>query len=807
MFNFEPVNNNGNHMKRIFIFILFIQLISLNQNFSQTDAFTKQILEIGKSDNRTMYWQDMLSNRFGGRITGSDAYLNSAEWVKNELIKMGLEAELDDVASVPVGFNRGAWFGKMITPQLINLEFVTPSYTAGTKGKQKGRAVLMPSEKNYDSLKSTLKGAWILIDGVSEGLPIDRDTISLFTKKLIASGALGTIQLSRLPIRALDSRTVKSFDDLPVLCDIKLLDEQYNLIKSLIENGEEVILEFDIRNHFKPGPVKYPNVIGVLKGTEFPDEYVILGAHLDSYDVATGSVDNGSGVANMLEAIRMITAAGAKPRRSIMVQLYAAEERGLLGSKSWVQKNKNILDKISIVYNKDSGTNALTSLLVPKVMFEPLKKVAEPLENANLKFGFKLAEMSPFRKAGRGGTDSHSFVMEGVPAPWLRLEGTHKYGDTWHTNLDAYDQIIPEYQEQSSIVIAVLALGTANLDKLLPREGAFFPDGIYADLNTNKGRITLKIDYENVPMTSANFIGLAEGKIDNGVVPVGTPYFNGSIWHRVVAAHVIQAGKPNIKNSQSEIEGPNYEFPNEIYKGLSHNKAGMLGMANGGPHTNGSQFYITLGDRSYLDGNYTLFGEVFEGMDIVNKIAQGDTIKSIAITRIGEKANSFKPTTESFKKMVADANIKVNAEFEKKKKYEKEWSQNNLKNSLTTESGINYIVVERGSGNKLNPGTVIKLKYNGKVLIDKFNFKSSVEGKPDFGDDGEVFEYTIGSSKINPGFDELVSSMTIGEKIIAVIPSDLAYGIGSFYGKYEAGKKRFVIAPHSTLYYEIEIIK
>ena len=143
-----------------------------------------------------------------------------------------------------------------------------------------------------------------------------------------------------------------------------------------------------------------------------------------------------------------------------------------------------------------------------------------------------------------------------------------------------------------------------------------YPDGLYAELHTNKGLIVLSLAYERTPMTVANFVGLAEGKIKNDVFPAGVPYFNGSKFHRVVPGHVIQAGAPN---TEGDVQ-LGYMFPNEIYPELSHNHAGVLGVANGGPHTNGSQFYITLGDRSYLDGDYTVFGEVIEGLDVVNTI-------------------------------------------------------------------------------------------------------------------------------------------------------------------------------------------
>jgi cyclophilin family peptidyl-prolyl cis-trans isomerase len=698
----------------------------------------------------------------------------------------------------------------MIKPQTMNLEFGTPAFTAGTKGVQRGHVVILPNtDAKFDSLKEKIKGAWVLIDGVSEGWPLDRDSVSTLTKKLTAAGALGTIQMTKLPIRLLDARYKLSWKNLPTLCDIKLLDTQYNEIKSLVErlsaSGEEVILEFDIRNFFKQGPIKYHNVIGIIPGTEYPDEYVILGAHLDSYDHATGAIDNGSGVTPMMEAMRMLSLSGAKPKRSIMVQIYAGEERGLLGSKSWIAKNKELLPKISVMLNKDFGTNPIVGIGVPKVMMEQTKLVVESILTAGLKYPFKLNENGPFRRAGRGGTDSHSFLMEGVPTPRLNSEGPHQYGRTWHTLYDTYNEAIPDAQEDASIKIALLAYGFANLDKLLPREGAFVPDGIYADVSTNKGRITLALDYEHALMTVANFVGLAEGTIKNSAIAEGKPYYSRVLWHRVVAGHVIQAGMPNTGR---ETEGPGYEFPNEIYAGLSHNKAGMLGMANAGPHTNGSQFYITLADRSYLDGNYTLFGWVTEGMDVVNKIAQGDTIRNISITRIGEKANEFKVTNESFVKMVDEAKAKVKLDDERRIKTENQLIANTYSDAVATASGLKYIIKKEGTGDKPSAGTKIKAKYKGKFLISGTEFVSTtIEGRANTIDAAEVFDYEVGKTKINPGVDEMLADMKPGEIRLVVVPSNLAFGTSGFYGKSLEGKKRFVISPNTSLVYEIEFIQ
>ena len=162
------------------------------------------------------------------------------------------------------------------------------------------------------------------------------------TRLIREAGALGTIQLSTFPIRVLFQK-VDSWETLPTLPDIKLIDKQYNEIKELVLKGIKVELEFDIRNYFRPGPVKYYNVIGWIPGTEYPDEYVILGGHLDGLDGATGAVDNASGATVAMEAARLILAAGGKPKRTIMVQLWAAEEFGLLGSAAWVKQNPDKL--------------------------------------------------------------------------------------------------------------------------------------------------------------------------------------------------------------------------------------------------------------------------------------------------------------------------------------------------------------------------------------------------------------------------------------------------------------------------------
>lgn len=162
-------------------------------------------------------------------------------------------------------------------------------------------------------------------------------------------------------------------------------------------------------------------------------------------------------------------------------------------------------------------------------------------------------------------------------------------------------------------------------------------DGIYANIKTNKGEITLKLEFEKTPLTTANFIALAEGKMKNKRKELGTPYYDGIKFHRVIADFMIQGGCPDGNG----MGDPGYKFADEFHPDLKHDKGGILSMANSGPGTNGSQFFITHKETPWLDGKHSVFGNVTEGMDVVNSIAQDDVMESVTISRIGSKAKSF----------------------------------------------------------------------------------------------------------------------------------------------------------------------
>ena len=330
-----------------------------------------------------------------------------------------------------------------------------------------------------------------------------------------------------------------------------------------------------------------------------------------------------------------------------------------------------------------------------------------------------------------------------------------------------------------------------------------FSPGLYAKLNTNKGLIVLELAFEKTPMTVANFVGLAEGTIENDALPLGTPYFDGTEFNRVVPGHVIQAGIPR----DAESRGPGYTFPNEIHTELGHGRAGMLGMANYGPHTNGSQFYITLGDRSYLDGDYTVFGRVHEGLDVVADIVQGDKIDSIRIVRIGREAKRFASDTQAFLAFVEKAKKRVIEEQEAKDSREATLIESNWPEAVTTETGLKYIVMEEGTGQKPDSGSTLTALYSGNTLTGDKTFVSDAQGLPSPQAEPAAFPLSGDITRIIPAITEALADMNMGEKRILIIPSSLGFGTSGYYARPAEGQKRFVISPNTTLVIELTLLR
>jgi cyclophilin family peptidyl-prolyl cis-trans isomerase len=345
------------------------------------------------------------------------------------------------------------------------------------------------------------------------------------------------------------------------------------------------------------------------------------------------------------------------------------------------------------------------------------------------------------------------------------------------------------------------------------------PDGLYAEIETNRGSILLALDYKKAPVTVANFITLAEGEnqfITNDTLK-GKPFYNGLKFHRVIKDFMIQGGDPLGTGSGDT----GYKFKDEITD-LRFDKGGILAMANNGPGTNSSQFFITHLETPWLDGKHTIFGHVVDyNLEVVNKIEQDDFIKSVTIIRNGEEAKKFdakktfydyfKIESESQKQKVA-AEAKAKAEYNAKYKAvcdQKVASFTELKSKSTkTATGLQYVITKKSGGKKPAIGSSVYIHYAG-FLENGTLFDTSIE---DVSQTFGTFDPARAAAKqyipipfqagkkdgLIPGFIEGIEKMVIGDKAILFIPSHLAYG--------EAGAGD-VIPPNTNIIFEIELME
>jgi carboxypeptidase Q len=441
----------------------------------------ERILSAGREDSQVMDHLDILCNRIGPRLTSSDNLTNACEWVRDRFASFGIEhARLDRWGEFPVGFNRGPWFGRVIEPESQALEFATMAWTAGTKGAVRGKAVLAPKDQKEleeAKAKGALVGAWVLLPlpGPGGGPRSAPAFLRTIRKELENAKVAGIVTRGAATELITSGQYKITWDKLPTLPSVSLLRKQFDQIAGWLKDGKSVTLEFDIRNYFKKGPITLYNVIADIPGVELPDEYVIVGGHIDSWDGATGTTDNGTGVATTLEAARILMKAGAKPRRTIRFMVWSGEEQGLLGSAAYVKANKELMPKISAVIVHDGGTNYLSGIGGTEAMLSDLEQVFAPVKELDHDYPFNVRKVAGLTG---GGSDHASFLSANVPGFFWRQSGKAVYRHTHHTQFDTFDAAVPEYQKHSALVVALGAYGIANLDHLLSREKLRAPGGM-----------------------------------------------------------------------------------------------------------------------------------------------------------------------------------------------------------------------------------------------------------------------------------------------------------------------------------------
>jgi hypothetical protein len=468
---------------------------------AQLDATVERVIELGRSDNRVEQHLEYLTRTIGPRLTSSSNLTRAFEWAQASFGALGLETHLEPWGEWPVGFDRHFMRGGMLAPQRIDYVFTTPSWTPGTPGPVRGPARLEPTtQAELDALRAADPRVWLVRRARNEGAKgelkkaIDAALAELpllgevrGTGDLVITGGNQNIQWDKLPTRV----------------KVTLRKDQHADLLARLGESQSVELEFDLDQRFVRGPIALYNVWADLKGSEFPDQYVIVGGHLDSWDGAQGAQDNGTGVATTLEAARLLSAAEARPRRTIRFMLWSGEEQGLLGSGAWVKAHKDLMPQISAVLVHDAGTNYLSGLAGPKSLIADLQWATKPLLELDPRFPFNVRQNEGLTAGGA--SDHASFTAAGVPGLFWAQDGETDYDYVHHTQHDTFENARQDYQRHSSIVVAVTAYNLASLDHLLDRTNLVRQGG-----GRDTTRRFMGVQLEATTITSVSAGGMAE---------------------------------------------------------------------------------------------------------------------------------------------------------------------------------------------------------------------------------------------------------------------------------------------------------
>ncbi|MEK6703125.1 MAG: M20/M25/M40 family metallo-hydrolase [Planctomycetota bacterium] len=484
-------------------------------------AMVARILKEGKENNQVMQHLKHLTKDIGSRLTGSSRVETANKWCKSQYELWGLSgSHIEEWGTMATRFDRGPCFARIVLRDETKddkgvvtkvdykeqrvMEISSQSWTKGTDGLVRGPVIRMPkTDAEYAEVKDKLKGAWILVEaqpavgqrGVRSRLSTSFEARAAARKKVAdgeklesiaipervifdgVAGFLSTTRDERVWTGAVPGWRERKLEDMAPDVSVVIRMTDYDCINSRLTDGEPVEVEINLEHKLTAGPIPCYNTIAEIKGTEKPDEIVIISAHLDSWDGpgSQGCTDNGTGSSVTLEAARILASVGAKPKRTIRFINWTGEEQGLLGSHAYVAKHKEeILAKVSACFVDDGGTNYEGGLAAAENMVDYLAAATAPINNVFYSEIDKKFLNVNIRNTGKkadshGSSDHASFNQVGVPGFFWDESGRADYSHGWHTQHDKYELGVEEYLKQSATCAAITAYNLACAPDLLPR--------------------------------------------------------------------------------------------------------------------------------------------------------------------------------------------------------------------------------------------------------------------------------------------------------------------------------------------------
>ncbi len=453
-------------------------------------ALTKIFAEI-REHSQLMDNLEYLSDVIGPRLTGSENMKRANEWTAQKFRDYGLENVHLESYPIAHAWKRGRASARLLKPTEAPLTVASLGWSPGTNGPVRGPVVYVQATKkeDFEQYRGKLKGAIVIASrptprpapgapptpppffAAAAGPPGPAGPVAPFGRLqqfrreledfLKSEDALAVLRDSEKDHGLLNMGSVGRDYQPGPLPTAMVASEGYSRIWRLLERKEPVEVELDMENSISPGPVDVYNTVAEIRGSEKPDEVVILGAHLDSWDLGTGTTDNGTGSMVVLEAARTLKAGGLVPRRTLRFILFSGEEQGLVGSREYVKAHRAEMDKVSGVLVHDTGTGRVNSigLMGRYEVRQVMDQVTAPMRE------LRLQELSMRRM---GGTDHLSFDQAGVPA-FFAIQEPAEYGKTHHSQSDTFDKAVKDDLVQGAEVLAGWAYRVAQWDQMLPR--------------------------------------------------------------------------------------------------------------------------------------------------------------------------------------------------------------------------------------------------------------------------------------------------------------------------------------------------